>query len=151
MTLLISHRGNIFGKNISNENSIKQIEYCLNQNLNVEIDVWSIDGNIFLGHDGPQYAIPEKFLENQYLWCHAKNSHALFSMIENPKIHCFWHDRDSYTITSRGFVWAYPGQTINHRTVCVLPELYQYSDSDLNNSYAICTDNIAKYLDICKK
>ena len=31
----------------------------------VEIDVWSIDKQFYLGHDEPQYKIDKKFLQNK--------------------------------------------------------------------------------------
>jgi hypothetical protein len=29
-------------------------------------------------------------------------------MLEEPDIHCFWHQDDDVALTSRGFVWKYP-------------------------------------------
>ena len=144
--IYISHRGNLFGRNIDTENTWKQIQKCLELNYHVEIDVWYIDGEFYLGHDRPMQPINLNLLINEKLWCHAKNYDALVEMKKNENIHCFWHEKDKYTLTSKGIVWAYPGEKINSQTVCVLPELCQYSNIELQKCYGICSDNIAEYV-----
>ena len=64
--ILISHRGNLNGKT-DDENKPKYIEQALNQGFDVEIDVWYIDNQFWLGHDKPQYKISEGFLEHPNL------------------------------------------------------------------------------------
>jgi hypothetical protein len=105
---VISHRGNIDGPNPALENSINYILTAIKKGYDVEIDVWYIDDKIYLGHDKPQYAIPLYFLKSnkERLWCHAKNIDALKLMIEEG-IHCFWHQGDDVTITSKGYIWTH--------------------------------------------
>jgi hypothetical protein len=55
--ILISHRGNINGKNDVRENSMFYIMEALTMGFDVEIDVWYINNEWFLGHDKPQYQI----------------------------------------------------------------------------------------------
>jgi hypothetical protein len=74
----------------------------------VEVDVWLKDGKFYLGHDEPKYKVDESFLENFRIICHAKNVEALHKMLSNKEIHCFWHEGDYCTITSKGWVWKYP-------------------------------------------
>ena len=88
--ILISHRGNLNGKS-DRENQPDYIGEALDQGFDVEIDVWYHQHEFYLGHDEPQYKIDEKFLEKEGLWCHAKNIDALNQMIENERIHCFFH------------------------------------------------------------
>jgi len=45
--LLISHRGNIDGKQLNRENHPDYIEEALNLKFDVEVDVWYIDMNYF--------------------------------------------------------------------------------------------------------
>lgn len=142
----IAHRGNIDKKNPETENSIEAINLCLSLNLDVEIDVWYFDEHFYLGHDRPITKVNNDFLENHHLWCHAKNDQALFQMMQNKKIHCFWHSTDDYTITSQGFIWAYPGKNLDKNTVCVLPELGNYSTQQLNSCMGICSDQIIRYI-----
>lgn len=103
--IIISHRGNLNGPNPELENNPSQILNALAKGYHVEIDVWCVDNQWFLGHDEPQYSIPKYFLFNDHLWCHAKNIEALDKM-SSPNINYFWHDKDQYTLTSKNYIWC---------------------------------------------
>lgn len=150
MKYLIAHRGNVYGKNINRENSPDYIIEALNLGFDVEIDVWVIGDQVYLGHDSPEYKIEKEFLFNNRFWCHAKNYSALIMMIKyKDLIHCFSHNSDDYILTSRGIIWAYTGKPVNEDTICVMPEnCNNYSNDDLKNCLGICSDDIAKYMDI---
>lgn len=141
--IFISHRGNLNRKNPDLENNPNQINYCLNLGLNVEVDVWFEKNHFWLGHDKPLYQIEEDFLENDNIWCHAKNQEALFLMLNKKKIHCFWHEKDQYTITSKGIIWAFPNSKLNEKSVCVLPEICEFQNFD--KCFGICSDKILDY------
>jgi len=146
--IFISHRGNIDGPHPGLENSPKHINKAINTGFDVEIDVWYLDGKFILGHDSPQYEIDGKFLLNSNLWCHAKNIEALNNML-SIGAHCFWHQEDFVTLTSKGFIWTYPGVDLTHRSICVLPELFSYSKIECAG---ICSDEITRYRrEICDK
>ena len=141
---IISHRAYIDGEDPDVENHPAAIQALLDAGLGVEIDVWYIDGEYFLGHDDPKYHIQETFLEQEGLWCHAKNKDALEHMLASG-VHCFWHQEDDYTITSRGYIWAYPNkETSGKNTVLLFPE--RYPEIDEQKYDFICTDYINKYL-----
>ena len=142
--LLISHRGNIEGPNSSLENSPDYINTALNLGFDVEIDVWlDPDGDIYLGHDFGIYPVDPTFLINEHLWCHAKNIEAFEYMLKNRFIHCFWHQDDFYTLTSRAYVWCYPGHYARHsRSIYVLSDKVLM---DLSNVHGICSDYIKNY------
>ncbi len=133
----ISHRGNLNGPDINLENSPSQIKTALSRGLDCEIDVWFINNHFLLGHDEPSYAVKEVFLENKKLWCHAKNLAALEKMLANKLIHCFWHDQDRHTLTSRGYIWTVTGRPTEKKSVIV--KLEPPVPSGLK-SYGICTD-----------
>jgi hypothetical protein len=143
---LISHRGNISGAKPLLENYPVYISLALRAGFDCEVDVWNINGNYLLGHDSPDFFVKESFLENDKLWCHAKNLQALSSMIRNSKIHCFWHQEDDYTITSRNYIWAYPGKPVVPNCISVLPK--NYNIKNLSVCSGICSDNILSYKDI---
>ena len=141
---VICHRGNIDGPNPLLENDPSHIRRALNLGFDVEVDVWSINGNYILGHDSPTHFVKALFLRGERLWCHAKNKDALERMIRDDKIHCFWHEEDDYTITSNGHVWVFPGKPLFKGAICVKPE--QGVDGNLGECYAVCTDYPQKYL-----
>jgi hypothetical protein len=59
--IYISHRGNIDGKNPQLENKPSYIDHAISLGYDVEIDIWMIDGFLFLGHDAPQYGITQNW------------------------------------------------------------------------------------------
>jgi hypothetical protein len=139
---IISHRGNINGKDLSLENDPKQILKVIELGLDCEVDVWNIDGCYYLGHDFPKHPIKEKFLENSFLWCHAKNFKALNSMNLNKKIHYFWHQNDNFTLTSKNIIWTYPNQQTYENSIIVLND----KQAPPSICFGICTDYPLYYL-----
>jgi len=119
----------------------------LPKELHIQVDILRlrhlmIQNEYFLGHDKAQYKIEETFLESNLLWCHAKNINALEKMLKNKKIHCFWHQNDDVTLTSKGFIWTYPNRELTKKSICVLPELNSF---DMTDCYGVCSDYIQQY------
>ncbi len=142
--ILIAHRGNINGSIPDRENNPNYVMEALEKGFDVEVDVW-YDGNDFwLGHDSPTYKIQETFLANSRIWCHAKDLDTLQKMLENSRIHCFWHQTDDYTVTSKGIIWAYPGKPTGKNTVCVMPDPSEPLVL-FDECLGICSDFIEKY------
>lgn len=133
---IISHRANLEGSS-DRENHPLQISKVLELGFDCEVDVWYKNNNYFLGHDEPMYDVGVDFLKNKKLWCHAKNLEALDMML-NSDIHCFWHQKDDVTLTSKNIIWTYPKKRLLKGAACVMPELgYQ---GKIEECYAICTD-----------
>lgn len=134
---IIAHRGNIDGPS-KHENHPKHIAIALSLGFDVEVDVWNLNGEFYLGHDAPFYRIVESYLENKKLWCHAKNLGALSKMLNNNRIRSFWHENDQRTLTSDNFVWTYPNEKVCDKSVIV------HLDNSWENKYdcyAVCTDH----------
>jgi len=138
---LISHRGNINGIQKDEENKPEYINKALEKGFDVEIDVRFSKGKFFLGHDFNQYEIDYNFLSNKKIWCHAKTSEALLALY-GTNAHYFWHQEDDYTITSKGYIWTYPGKKLFSKSICVLPEIANYKEI---NCMGICSDFIERY------
>jgi hypothetical protein len=149
--LFIAHRGNVNGPSIF-ENSPRHIDEAISSGYEAEVDVWiGDDRSIYLGHDMPQYKIDAQFLEERrsVLWCHAKNVHALKWLVEND-FNTFFHDIDDYTLTSKGYIWAFPGKALVKGSVCVMPEMAEdpsYLEKNKDVIYAVCSDYAPK---VCK-
>ena len=143
--ILISHRGNTDGKDPTSENKPDYILDAINKGFHCEIDVWFNDGNLFLGHDNKDTKIDISFLKNEKLWCHAKNLKALELMLKN-NIHCFWHEDDLVTLTSRGWTWCHPKcKDGGEKSIIVKPEINKI---DYNNFTGICSDYVTKYISL---
>ena len=141
--LLISHRGNLLGSDPSKENSPEYILQTLSVGYHCEIDLRTKDGGLFLGHDEAQYPINLDFLKDHQdkLWIHCKERES-FAICLNENLHCFWHDTDDYTMTSRGYVWAYPGiPPAGDKCIMVMPETkFDIKDAANMNPLGICSD-----------
>ena len=141
---LISHRGNLNGKLPANENHPDYIDEAIHAGYDVEIDVWMIDNELYLGHDGPQYKVIYNWLSTRYekLWIHCKNVEAVewFNMMD--LFNYFWHQTDTVTLTSKNFIWAFPGKQPIQRSIAVLPEIH---NDDVSNCVGVCSDYIINY------
>jgi hypothetical protein len=137
---IISHRGYVDGPDPNIENNPMHIERLIKNSIDVEVDVWFLNDRFCLGHDKPRYGVSPEFLTSSRLWCHAKNISALEKMLEIGA-HCFWHEEDQYTLTSKGYIWAYPGCiTPKTNSVFLFPE--RYPEIDTTDFAFICTDYI---------
>lgn len=149
--ILISHRGNVTEKNISLENKPSYIQAAIDRGYNVEVDVWFHNKGWWLGHDKPQYKTSLKWINSHgELWVHCKNLDALYQLVSidydsMSNAHYFWHQSDDFTLTSRGFIWTYPAKKLTPLSICVLPEIARYKDSDLKKCLGICSDQIENY------
>ena len=61
--ILISHRGNLHGKQPERENTVQYINEALDKGFDVEIDLWGKDNFLYLGHDGPVDLIDPVYLK----------------------------------------------------------------------------------------
>jgi hypothetical protein len=142
---LIAHRGLVNGPNSKLENHPNTITQAWDMGFDCEIDLRVSDSGLWLGHDGAQYNIEEDFLKKGPLWIHAKNLQALEYLQQDYTLNYFWHQDDDYTLTSKGYVWAYPGQQLSKFAVNVMPEWNNTKLEDINlNCYAICSDWVVK-------
>lgn len=139
----ISHRGNIDGPNPKEENKVRYILEALNQNYNVEIDVWYKNNKFYLGHDEPLYEVNLEFLNNTKFWIHTKNLEC-FYILGNTNLNFFWHEKDQIILTSKGYYWNYPGTLLSKKSIFVLPE---NTNLDTPECLGICSDYIKKYYD----
>lgn len=148
--IYISHRGNIDGKKPHLENNPNYIDDAISLGYDVEIDVWYIDCGWYLGHDEPQYSIDLNWIDSRSssLWIHCKNKEAVEYLVENEfdykELNWFWHESDTLTLTSMGYIWVYPGKQPIKRSIAVMPERY---DDGISQCLGICSDVIKKYKD----
>ncbi len=147
---LISHRGNINGKNELLENNPDYIEVALSKGYDVEIDLWIDNDGFYLGHDEPTYPVTLNWLVERSLklWVHCKDLKTIEELkrleYENGinSIHYFFHNTDDTTITSQGKLWVYPGKQPIKNSIAVMPEIH---NEDVSKCLGVCSDNIINY------
>jgi hypothetical protein len=147
--IYISHRGNLKGRNTERENQPEYIDEAITAGFDVEIDLWFIDGRTYLGHDEPQYEVDDKWFgaRADKLWVHCKNVESL-NWIRSTILHYFWHENDTLTLTSKQYMWAYPGKQPIIGSIAVMPEIY---NDKIKKCIGICSDFVEDYKNKSKK
>jgi glycerophosphoryl diester phosphodiesterase len=137
--VLIAHRGNYCGLNPSKENSVSYIKEAIKLGYDVEIDIWLKDDEIWLGHDNPQYPCSINFLSKnaKKLWIHCKNLEAMDALSNFKTFNFFWHQNDDFTLTSKNFIWTYPGKRVCNKSVIVMSDIKEHNG---NLCFGICAD-----------
>lgn len=159
---IIAHRGNIDGSIPEKENDPNYIDIALNLGFDVEIDVWVTNNKLFLGHDSPNFEIDIQWImfRASNLWVHCKNpeaivyfneltqqsinSHCKTEKIEIENINYFYHESDPITLTSRLFMWVFPGNQPIVNSIAVLPEL---NNEVISQCLGVCTNYAKNYQD----
>ena len=134
---IISHRGNIRGPIPEKENRPSYIDCAIGNGYDVEIDVRFIAGQLWLGHDGPQYKVEHSWLQprKEYLWIHCKD---LAAAKECCEYQSFCHTSDPYTYTTTGKVWLHDlSLKVNDAIIPLIEDPIIYL---AQKPYAICTD-----------
>ena len=155
---IISHRGNIRGPVLDKENRPSYIDCAIGSGYDVEIDVRSAEGSLWLGHDEPQYRIDHTWIEKRkaYLWLHCKDYQ---SALECQKYQSFCHSTDPFIFTTTGHIWmhvpdphpsekpVYHNLKIDQNVIIPLLEDERIDDFKQSNAYTsgqtpygICTD-----------
>ena len=145
MVKIIAHRGNTDGPNPATENTPASIRCAIALGFDCEIDVWYINCEYYLGHDFPQTRIAYAFLDEfaDRLWVHCKHLDALLQL--KDKLNCFYHDKDIYTLTSRGYIWGNINSPTNASVIQVMPEK---GGTFSTQCAGICTDFPHRYASI---
>ena len=143
---LIAHKGNVNGPNPSTENTPQQIEWCIENGYDVEIDVrYNVEKDKFyLGHDESKYEINWWWLAGklEHLWIHCTDLTSLHEFTSNTSgYNYFWHQGDDYTLTSKGQIWASSGKPYKEDTVIVVENPEDVKEYDC---YGICSDYVGK-------
>jgi hypothetical protein len=142
---IISHRGCLEGPDSINENRPHQIDKALSLKFDVELDLWMVKDNFFLGHCQPQYQIKLDWLlkRSNYLWVHCKNIKAIdWLSKQKVNLNYFFHQCDHLALTSKNVLWVYPSMEFTSNSVIVASNKKDLENSLNSNTkpFGICTD-----------
>lgn len=159
--IIIAHRANNESKRFT-ENSFGAILSSLLLGFHLELDIWYINDDFYLGHDDGIYKIEKRELleinfefGNRIFW-HAKNIETLKEIIKEKVLFInsdyFFHQSDDCTLTSKNIIWTYPGRELYENSIAVMPENvssdYERYVQDLflnNQIIGVCTDYPLKW------
>lgn len=144
----ILHRGLSYGPNPTLENDEITLLSRIVEGWDVELDVWYINGDWWIGHDRPSSKLQHlELLTHPHCWVHCKNLEALYHIPETS--HHFVHDRDVATLTSHNYIWYNINQFVDpikesqrssKPSVMVLPERSNFSKDMIWSADAVCSD-----------
>jgi hypothetical protein len=117
----------------------------LSMGFDVEVDVWAVDGRPFLGHDVPRVQVGLDLLIDNRMWCHAKTPDTLDFLLSIGS-HCFFHNSDEVTLTSRGIILTLVGKTPIRNSICMLPEAVTLNA--IPDCAGICSDYAESFKDM---
>ncbi|SRR3990167_10795373 len=122
--LVISHRGNLIGSDHKRENTLSAIKECIQFGFSVEIDIFRMGNNLYLGHDSVQEKIGLDFLSlwSSKLWIHCKNLCALDYLTQYEELKTFWIQNDAYSLISDGTIWTHHGQITTDKCILMIVE-----------------------------
>jgi len=150
--IIISHRGNLKGKDLSKENNPAHLQHVMGDHkIMCEVDLWLVDNELLLGHDFPEYKIDESFLESfaNFLVIHAKDLNAANWLYDSQrKYNWFYHKNDEMTLTSHGWIWSYPGIYMDNGVVV---ELGPPNTAITLHTRGVCTDYPLAWLEKMNK
>ena len=142
---LISHRGNIRGPIPDKENRPSYIDCAIGNGYDVEIDVNYVNGELWLGHDEPQYKVTHTGIQerSQYLWLHCKDFE---SAKECWKYQAFCHSGDPFVFTSNNKIWLH-GENESIYTLddmTLIPVINEQESTSFHTAngipFGVCTD-----------
>ena len=142
--IIISHRGNIRGERLDQENRPSYIDCAIGNGYHVEIDVRVVDGELWLGHDRPQYKVTHQWIDKrkEYLWLHCKNVEAAKECWEYKS---FCHTSDPFSYVSNGKIWLHDLKMKMDDKIIIpllsLIDIKQLTDTCFyDNVHGVCTD-----------
>ena len=149
LKIYISHRGNINGRNMDSENTPTYLDNAIKQGYDVELDVRTIGGKLFLGHDEPDIEIKPIWLleRSNRLWIHTKDMESFINLMQYKELRLFSHAEDPFVpIYNTDLVWAHNLSLANSKSVIPLLDKKHNVDRFANmDVYAICSDYVRHY------
>ncbi len=147
VNLHICHRGNLNGPVKEMENNFGVLIQRSLRGMDVEIDVWYQEGQLWLGHDKPEYKITLDWLANcKRRLIHCKDGKTLeYLTLESGKrgldLHLFYHTYEHYAITTKKHILCCPGQPLLQGSLCMMPEMASYTEDEKRKCFSICSDS----------
>jgi len=119
--IIISHLGNINGRDEKRENQLAYVQEALKAGWHVCVDVVFHCGSFLLPYDGGFNSVPLAFLSKQRVWCRAHDPLTLDALC-NINAHAFLNPDSGLALTSAQFIWtAYP-HNLAPRSIAAFPE-----------------------------
>lgn len=139
MKQFIAHRGNTQGSQPTFENRIEYLLHAYDICGAVEVDIQSHNDKMYFGHDEPQELVSIDLIMQDNWFCHAKDLESLGKLLKLGA-HTFWHQKDTVTLTSRGYIWCYPDVYLIDERAIWLDFENKFTDMEMIGGWGLCSD-----------
>ena len=143
--IIISHLGNIDGRQPEKENTLPYIQDALKAGWHVCVDVVFRNGGFLFPSDRGNYNAPPALLSKQRIWCRAFDPETMDALC-NINAHCFLASRDFISLTSSLFLWTLPPHALADRSIAAYPELAEPDWLTNFDPAGLCSNEPARYI-----
>lgn len=143
--IIISHLGNIRGRQPEQENTLPYIQQALKEGWHVCVDVCFRNGGFLLPHEKGFHVAPPALLSKQRVWCRAFDPETMDALC-NINAHCFLVSRDFMSLTSSQFIWTLPPHNLVARSIAVYPEFAEPDWLENFEPAGLCSNEPARYI-----
>lgn len=143
--IIISHLGNINGRNEKQENRLAYVQEALKAGWHVCIDVVFHCGSFLLPFDGGFNSAPAAFFSKQRIWCRAHDPITLDALC-NINAHAFLNTDSGLALTSAQFIWTLPPNDLLSRSIAVFPETAEPGWLELAEPAGLCSNEPVRYI-----
>jgi hypothetical protein len=139
MKQFIAHRGNLTGRQPAEENRLEYLLHAYNECGAIECDIRTHDGKLYYGHDEPIELVDTNLILQYQWYCHAKDLDSLCTLLAMGA-HVFWHQQDTITLTSKGYIWCYPDVYLIDPMAIWLDFENKFDDMNMVGGFGLCSD-----------
>jgi hypothetical protein len=131
--IFISYRGIYDGNNFQDSNTPNQIAKAFGMGFSCMVDVWRVDGKLYLGNDQPITEVTAKYLQGKKFWINARNTDMqTWLATQSSTLYPNWFYFPSmpppvYVVASNGKLITPGTVAINNNSVIFLPEINDMS------------------------
>lgn len=143
--IVISHLGNIDGRQPEKENTLPYIQQALKEGWHVCVDVAFRNGGFLLPAAHGNYVAPPALLSKQRVWCRAHDPETMDALC-NINAHCFLVSHSFISLTSALFLWTLPGHNLLDRSIAAYPELAEPDWLANFEPAGLCSNEPARYI-----
>lgn len=143
--IVISHLGNINGRQEERENTLSYIREALDAGWHVCVHVRYCNGSFLLPHATGWAAAPPALLSKQRVWCYTDDADSMDALC-GVNAHAFFASDSLPTLTTAQFVWTPPPHPLAVRSIAAFPELTDDSWLLAAEPAGVCSNEPLRYI-----
>jgi hypothetical protein len=143
--IIISHMGNIDGRQPEKENTLPYVQEALKAGWHVCINVVFRNGAFLLPSARGLYSVPPAMLSKQRVWCRAYDADTADALC-NINAHCFILSESFMSFTSSQFIWTMPPHALVSRSIAAFPELAEPGWLEKAEPAGLCSNEPSLYI-----